>query len=75
MGQCYRHLTLEERRTAFHLKAAKVSVEAISDRLGRGTVTGTRSCISGSPSATAMSRSSWLSAASRSPTKLSGAGS
>ncbi len=35
MGQCYQHLRLEERRTVFHLRAAKASVEAIADRLGR----------------------------------------
>jgi IS30 family transposase len=35
MGQCYRQLTLEERRTVFHMKAAKASAHAIADRLGR----------------------------------------
>ncbi len=35
MEQCYRQLTLEERRTVFHLRAAKASVQAIADRLER----------------------------------------
>jgi IS30 family transposase len=35
MGQCYRQLTLEERRTDFRLRAAKASVEAIANWLGR----------------------------------------
>ena len=35
MGQCYQHLTLEERRAAFHMMAAKASAQAIADRLGR----------------------------------------
>ncbi len=35
MEQCYRQLTLEERRTVFHLKATKTPVQAIADRLGR----------------------------------------
>jgi IS30 family transposase len=35
MGQCYRQLTLEERRTVFRLRAAQASVEAIANRIGR----------------------------------------
>ena len=35
MGLSYRHLTLAERRTVFHLKAAKASAQAIAARLGR----------------------------------------
>ncbi len=35
MGQSYRQLTLEERRTVFHMKAAKASAQAIAHRLGR----------------------------------------
>ena len=35
MEQCYRQLTLEERRAVFHLKAAKTPVQAIADQLGR----------------------------------------
>ena len=35
MGQSYRQLTLEERRTVFHLKATKTPVQAIADQLGR----------------------------------------